>query len=480
MAAAVLASGAIACSSDEEQASYERPATVVELGESRQGSIIEETSITGHLEAVEKAQVLSRVAGRVQDVYVRAGDKVAKGQVLAQLDATSQKTKVDAAEAALAQAEAGLVQAQVNYTAAQTRVEQASENMGMTDVSSSLTVQQAKLALSQAKSSLASAQADYNDALLNKNRQIDLYNKGAVSSYSKEQAELRELTSGAKLKSAKEGVANAEEAVRLAENAQRQVNILHGDVKTSRDAVNQAAAAVEQARAGVQAARASLKAAQVDLNDMTITSPIAGVVVSRNVEPGQSLGANGGATLFSIVDNRVLEMIAPIDEKYRAYVQPGTVLDIKTAINPEGTKATVVDVVPEADPQSHSVKVRLKIPNENGMLVEGAYTEAVLPIRELKGVIVPRTAVNESIDQVFVMSFDGAGSEGKAKKHSVTMIYSTPDEALVQGVDPNLRVIISGAMDMADGEKVKTEAKAAAENSEKSKNTDNSSENGAN
>lgn len=475
-----MASGSIACSSGEEEASYERPATVVELGESKQGSMIEETSITGHLEAVEKAQVLSRVAGRVKEVYVRAGDKVAKGQVLAQLDDTSQRTKVEAARAALAQAEAGLVQAQVNYAAAQTRVEQASESMGMTDVSSSLSVQQAKLALSQAKAALAGAQADYNDALLNKHRQIDLYSKGAVSSYSKEQAELREVTSGAKLKSAKEGVANAEEAVRLAENAQRQVNILHGDVKTSRDAVNQAAAAVEQSKAGVQAARASLEAAQVDLNDMTITSPIAGVVVNRNVEPGQSLGANGGATLFSIVDNRVLEMIAPIDEKYRAYVKPGTVLNIKTAINPEGTKATVVDVVPEADPQSHSVKVRLKIPNDNGMLVEGAYTEAVLPVRELKGIVVPRTAVNESIDQVFVMSFEGSGSEGAAKKHIVKMIYSNPDEALVQGIDPNLRVIISGAMDMADGEKVQTEAKAAAEGSERSGNIDNSSENGAN
>ena len=449
---------------------------MVELGLSKQGSIIEETSISGHLEAIDKAQVLSRVAGRVESVYVRAGDKVTKGQVLADLDATSQKTKVEAAQASLAQAEAGLIQAQANYNAAQTKVEQARESMGMTDVSSSLSVQQAKLALSQAKAAEASAQADYNDALLNKNRQVDLYSKGAVSSYSKEQAELREITSGAKLQSAKEGVANAQEAVRLAENAQRQVNILHGDVKNSRAAVSQAAAAVEQAKAGVQAARASLEAAKVDLKDMTITSPIDGVVVKRNVEPGQSLGANGGATLFSIVDNSVLEMIAPIDEKYRAYVKPGTVLNIKTSINPEGTKASVVDVVPEADPQSHSVKVRLKIPNDNGMLVEGAYTEAILPIQELKGVVVPRTAVNESVDQVYVMSFEGDGREGKAKKHLVTMIYANPDEALVKGVDPNLKVIISGALDISEGEKVQTEDKTA----EAAGNSDKTSDNGEN
>lgn len=459
LVAAALAVGTPGCSKGTDGAAKDqaasKPLTVVELGVSKNGSITEKTSLTGHLEAIDKAEVFSRVSGRVESVKVRPGDKVHKGQLIIQLDATVQRTKVDAAKAALAQAEAAQVQAAANYKAALARVDQASESVGITDVSSSLEVQRAKLALSQAEAAQATAQANYNDALLNMHRQQDLFKKDAVSSYAREQAELHESTSMEQLKSAKSAVAAAKESVRLAENAQRQVSILQGDVKTSRAAVDQAAAAVQQAEAGVKAARASLESAVVNLNDMSITAPVSGTVSKRNVEIGQSLGEAGGSSLMSIVDNSVLEMIAPLDEKYRAFVQPGTKLKINTAILPGGTEASVYDVIPVSDPSSHSIKVRLRIPNKSGELVEGAYVEAMLPVRDVSGVVVPRTAVNVSTDEIFVMAYNGSGEEGTLKKYPVTLVLSTANEAVVKGLEPGLKVITSGALDLSDGESVK-------------------------
>ena len=201
LVAATLLGGAVGCTqgnSGEEKkdvAVTEVKASNVELATSKMGSIMEETTITGHLNAISKADIVSRVAGRVVGIYAREGDSVRKGQLLVQLDDTVQKNTVNSAKASLAQAQAGLNQALANYNSAQTRVGQAQESMGMTDVSSALEVQKAHQGVIQAQSALASAQANYDDALLNMHRQQDLYAKDAVSSYAREQAELRERTS---------------------------------------------------------------------------------------------------------------------------------------------------------------------------------------------------------------------------------------------------------------------------------------------
>ncbi|MGM9998057.1 MAG: efflux RND transporter periplasmic adaptor subunit [Candidatus Bruticola sp.] len=462
LVAATLLSGGVGCSqnnSGEEKkdvAVNEVKASNVELDVTRLGSIVEETTITGHLNAVNKADIVSRVNGRVVGVYVREGDRVSKGQILVQLDDTVQKNTVSSAQASLAQAKAGLTQALANYNAAKTRVGQAQESMGMTDVSSALEVQKARQGVVQAQTALASAQADYDDALLNMHRQQDLYAKDAVSSYAREQAELRERTSFQSLTAAKSALSAANESLRIAKTAQRQVNILHADVKTSRDAVAQAAAAVDQAKANVQAAQAAYDSAVTNLNDMAIKSPIDGVVTARNVEVG-AFASDGSGAVCSVVDNSNLEMISSLDEKFAPFVKAGSNLILKTSIVDE-VPAVIVDVVPASDPTSHTIKVRLNINNDNNKLLDGTYAEALMPVRELKGVIVPRTAVNMAVGSVFVVQYEGDGDTGTAKKVPITMVYSNGKEALVDGVDVGQKVVTSGGLDILDGQPLKLSA----------------------
>ena len=467
LVAATLFSGAVGCTqskSGEENkdvAVTEVKASNVELATSKMGSIMEETTITGHLNAISKADIVSRVAGRVVGIYAREGDFVRKGQLLVQLDDTVQKNTVNSAKASLAQAQAGLNQALANYNSAQTRVGQAQESMGMTDVSSALEVQKAHQGVIQAQSALASAQANYDDALLNMHRQQDLYAKDAVSSYAREQAELRERTSFQQLNTAKSALKAAKESLHIAKTAQRQVNILNADVKNSKDAVAQAQAAVEQARATVQAAQAAYNSAVTNLEDMAIKSPIDGVVTKRNIEIG-AFANDGSGAVFSVVDNKDLEMISSLDEKFAPAVKAGSSLTLKTSIV-DKVPATVVDVIPASDPTSHTIKVRLNIKNESGALLDGTYAEANMPVQELKGVIVPRTAVNIAVGSVYVMAFEGSGDEGTAKKYPVKMVYSNGKEALVTGINAGLKVVTSGALDILDGQSLKIAAAKAEE-----------------
>ena len=72
----------------------------------------------------------------------------------------------------------------------------------------------------------------------------------------------------------------------------------------------------DQAAANVQEATASLKMADVNLRYTTITSPIDGVVIERNVDIGQTVAASFQAPVLFLIANDLTKMqvIAQIDE----------------------------------------------------------------------------------------------------------------------------------------------------------------------
>lgn len=429
-AALLLAGGAVGCNkpgSPDPAASpaavkEEKVATVVEVVNSEMGDMEATASLTGHLRAISKAQINTRVAGRVAKVNYREGDHVAKGDVLIELE----NSNLHAAER----------QAAANLAAAQARLEQARAGVGLTDVQSELEIQRVKQAVFQAEAAVSSAKAQHDDAVINLNRQRDLFSKDAVSKYAVEQAELKEQVTREQLGSARSAEQAAREAVRIAEENRRQVGIKESDV--------------EAAAAAVQQATAALEAIRVDLRDSVLRAPISGTIISRNVEPGQSLGATGGSALMMIVDNSVLEMIASLDERYRANVTPGRELEVSTNLG-DPVKAKVVDIIPSSDPSSHTIKVRLKIPNENGLLVEGAYATATLPLNRISGVKLPRNAVNTSAEGTFVIIYDG----GTAKKQMVDILCRNEDFAVVKGMNAGPEVVTSGGLTIVDGQPLK-------------------------
>lgn len=77
-------------------------------------------SLDGTLEPQRQAVVAAQAAGSVQQLTVRAGDRVRAGQVIARIDARS-------AEAGVAQSEAGVVQADANLRNARTQLERTRE-----------------------------------------------------------------------------------------------------------------------------------------------------------------------------------------------------------------------------------------------------------------------------------------------------------------------------------------------------------------
>ena len=103
-------------------------------------------------------------------------------------------------------------------------------------------------------------------------------------------------------------VANAKAALQLAEvEAKRAEQLSAGQLIPKSDA-DRAQAELNQAKAVVRMREASLSRAKVDLERTTIYAPISGIVISRNVEPGQTVAASFNTPTLFLIANDLAKM----------------------------------------------------------------------------------------------------------------------------------------------------------------------------
>jgi membrane fusion protein, multidrug efflux system len=120
-ALSAVASAVIVFGGDKAQATANSapPAVPVSVATVAETEVNAWDEFSGRLEAVERVEVRSRVAGAVQAVHFREGTLVQKGDLLITIDAAPYAAEVERAEAQVAAAQARQAQAQSEHTRAQ-------------------------------------------------------------------------------------------------------------------------------------------------------------------------------------------------------------------------------------------------------------------------------------------------------------------------------------------------------------------------
>lgn len=274
------------------------------------GNLRNTVTATGTLQAVTTVQVGSQASGTISALYADFNSAVKKGQIVAQLDPAVSKAQVDQARANLQQANASLQQA---------RAAVANSRAGVSDaqargLAARSTVQNNQAGVSGAQANLAVLKAQQDDALSYLKQQESLLKSGVVPKRDYDVAETAYRTSEARYNQA---AAQLNQAV-LSEQMSSSSGIAQSQaqVQQAQAQVQQAQAQVQQAQAQVQQAEAALRLAEVNLAHTTITSPIDGIVVSRDVSVGQTVAASLSApTLFTIANDLTqMQVIANIDQ----------------------------------------------------------------------------------------------------------------------------------------------------------------------
>lgn len=135
---------------------------------------------------------------------------------------------------------------------------------------------------------------------------------------------------------------------------------------TAEATFDQLAAKLETGRENVKVAERNVALAEDALSNMTIKAPFAGMVVTKNAQPGEMISpvsAGGGFTrtgICTIIDTDSLEIEVDVNEAYIQRVKAGQRVSATLDAYPNWRiPAEVIAIIPTADRQKATVKVRI-------------------------------------------------------------------------------------------------------------------------
>ena len=168
-----------------------------------------------------------------------------------------------------------------------------------------------------------------------------------------------------------------------------------------------AAANLEAVRAQTDAVRAQENGARTMLSYTRLTAPFAGVVTARMADPGTM--AAPGMPLLKIDQAGSLQIDASVDESAISAIHKGMKVPVTIeSASSSNLAGTVAEIVPAADPSSHSFLVKIDLPSTAQMRA-GMYGTAMFANGTKQAILVPRSAVvaRGSLSCAYVLDSQG-------------------------------------------------------------------------
>lgn len=230
------------------------------------------------------------------------------------------------------------------------------------------------------------------------------------------------------------------------------------------------AAKLETGKENVEVALKNVALAQDAVDNMTIRAPFGGMVVSKNAQPGEMISpvsAGGGFTrtgICTIVDMDSLEIEVDVNEAYIQRVKAGQRVSATLDAYPDWQiPAEVIAIVPTADRQKATVRVRIGFLERDGRVLRdmgakvaflGAEAPAE-PRQQIEGVLIAGEAVRDDADGTFVWRV----SNGIIERRDVEIAGARERERVLvtHGLTVGDTVVRSAQGELTPGQSVRTE-----------------------
>lgn len=267
-------------------------------------------------------------------------------------------------------------------------------------------------------------------------------------------ATVKENQALAQLSSPDMGNAQADVAKAKSDLAQAERN--HSRNKDLAEAGIIAGKELEQAQTDLLESRAEAKRAEVKLRSLgatgdvdqkfTIRSPISGVMVERNTNPGMELRADQATSpLFIVSDPTYLWCWIDTPEQSISSITKGSQVTLRTSAWPNVTFNAQIDLIEDAlDPVSHTLRVRAKLRNLDLKLKGEMYLTAQLSNADSGSLDIPAKAVflKDSAKMVFVKT-----AEGVYTRKAIVPSASNDDwVSISSGLSKGDEVVLDGAL----------------------------------
>jgi multidrug efflux pump subunit AcrA (membrane-fusion protein) len=389
------------------------------------------STISGVIAPLQNVAITSQLVEPADSVTVNEGDRVHRGEVIAVLDTADLRAQ-------LAQAVATVVTDQRTAESDDAKVAQSRYTLRLNIDQGGDTVQTARAALAQANQNLSNDQ-------LNLTRDQQLLTNGYVAQQTVDQQNTQ--------------VQNDRAAVRTAQ-AQLQSAITNQTVNGTNttglqaSTVASAAADARAAHAVVEQARAAVQQLQTQIAKATIVSPIDGVVVNRNMNPGEYPASR---TIFTLqqLDNVYAELNASSADTFAIPIGAPVTLNVAGA-GAQSYSGRVVAVLGQVTPGSTNFTVKVLVANPDEKLQSGIPVTAVATLPPVTGVGIPTTAFLDETHTT-IMIADDELVDTVAKTVHVHEIGSNATTSIVTGLKAGQSVVSNGQLGVTDGQSLAQE-----------------------
>ena len=213
----------------------------------------------------------------------------------------------------------------------------------------------------------------------------------------------------------------------------------------------------DAANARVRVAQAQLGENRARIGRLDIRAPAAGLVLDRDVEPGQVVSAGSGP-LFRIAQGGQIELLAQLPESDLARIRVGVPATVTPVGSTSSYQGSVWQVSPIIDPQTRQGVARIAVPY-NRELRPGGFASAQLVAGAVDAPMLPESAVlsGDNGNYVYIVASDNSVERRDVKVGSVT------DKGVViaEGLNGNERVVLSAGAFLNPGEKIRPQRAAA-------------------
>ena len=203
----------------------------------------------------------------------------------------------------------------------------------------------------------------------------------------------------ARVKEAEAALAEARRTFQRNSELARKNVVSERELDVARSAFERAAASLESVRADVVVAEADLELRETDLKKACICSPIEGVVLRRNVDPGQTVAATLQApTLFTLAgDLAAMELRVDVDEADISLVAAGQEASFTVDAYPDRTfpaRITKVRFAPDTTEGVVTYETFLAVDNSEMLLRPGMTATAEITVKTVTdALLVPNEAL---------------------------------------------------------------------------------------
>ncbi len=366
--------------------------TVVAL-EVGSGPLLQNVVTTGRVVTRHRIQVGSELVGTVLRVHVDEGESVSAGAALVDIDDAAQR-------AGMRRAEAGLEQARIRLA------------------------RLTEFDRPDAQAALVEARATLDQIEREVSRRADLRTRNLLSAEELDRSEL--------------DLARARAALSRAELRVGSLGAQGDELRLARAVMEDAQAALEQARA--------------ELSRTVITSPVDALVLSRSVEPGDTV--QPGAVLLVVSPTGRLEIEAPVDEVSLQGLAVGQAALVEADAYPDQVfEAELAFISPQVDPERGNLELRLRVLDPPAFLRQDMTVSVDIRIGDRERVLaVPNEALRDQAgNQARVWRVEGSRVQDRAVTLGLRGLSATE---VVSGLAEGDRVLL-GTTEVEDGQRVR-------------------------